>query len=265
MQKTTILTPLALKDAPAPIETVFPAQKVSFEAQKKRMSGRAQPPTGLGSFWKGRKPLILVRAIVLASLLPPTEDAEGDLAIFEKLMAFDDEGLARRALSATAFSVTEVREMIPISAPERYFGARSWLRDINDDDDKLVLYRQAPATLSSYEEKAGIGKHPEEVDQDWLYAPVWVEVNRHYAHLGINVKSFPELVEQLGVLRYGHGPRVGDTFIVDQLRAEMPDFLEARSLLVEMLAFIERKSPEPEARTAAEVLGARLKNLRFGE
>jgi putative DNA methylase len=53
--------------------------------------------------------------------------------------------------------------------------------------------------------------------------------------------------------------------IVDQLRAEMPDFLEARSLLVDMLAFIERKSPEPEARTAAEVLGARLKNLRFGE
>lgn len=211
MQKTTTLTPLALKDAPALIETVFPAQKVSFEAQKERMSGRAQTLTGLGSFWKGRKPLILVRAIVLASLLPPTGDAEGDLAIFEKLMAFDDEGLARRALAANAFSVTELQEMIPISDPEHYFGARSWLRDITDDD-KLVLYRQALATLSSYEEKAGIGKRPEEVDQDWLYAPVWSEVNRHYADLGINVQSFPELVEQLGILRYGHRPRVGDTF-----------------------------------------------------
>lgn len=30
------LQPLALKDAPALIETVFPAQKVSFEAQSKR-------------------------------------------------------------------------------------------------------------------------------------------------------------------------------------------------------------------------------------
>jgi hypothetical protein len=36
-------------------------------------------------------------------------------------------------------------------------------------------------------------------------------------------------------------------------------------LLVDMLAFIERKAPEQETRTAAEVLGGRLKNLRFGE
>ena len=32
----------------------------------------------------------------------------------------------------------------------------------------------------------------------------------------------------------------------------------------ELLAFIERKSSEDEVRTAAEVLSARLKNLRFG-
>jgi putative DNA methylase len=36
-------------------------------------------------------------------------------------------------------------------------------------------------------------------------------------------------------------------------------------LLVDMLAFVERKAPESEVRTAAEVLGARLKNLRFGD
>jgi len=53
--------------------------------------------------------------------------------------------------------------------------------------------------------------------------------------------------------------------IVDQLRSEMADFLEARSLLVDMLVFIERKSPEPQARNAAELLGSRLKNLRFGD
>ncbi|MFA5731635.1 anti-phage-associated DUF1156 domain-containing protein [Acidithiobacillus sp.] len=212
MQKTTTnLTPLALKDAPALIETVFPAQKVSFEAQKERMSGRAQTLTGLGSFWKGRKPLILVRAIVLASLLPATDDAPADLALFEKIMAFDDEGLARRALAANAFSATELQKMIPIADPERYFGARGWRRDVTDDD-KLVLYRRALATLSSYEEKASFGKRPEEVDQDWLYEPVWAEINRHYAHIGLHVSSFDELVEQLGILRYGHRPRVGDTF-----------------------------------------------------
>jgi len=52
--------------------------------------------------------------------------------------------------------------------------------------------------------------------------------------------------------------------IIDQIRYEMADFLEVRPLLADMLAFIERKSSEDEVRTAAEVLGARLKNLRFG-
>ncbi|ANN70386.1 anti-phage-associated DUF1156 domain-containing protein [Bordetella bronchialis] len=209
--KTTTLTPLALKDAPALIETVFPAQKVSFEAQEERTAVQSQTLTGLGSYWKGRKPLILVRAIVLGCLLPPTDDAEADLAIFEKLMAFDDEGLARRALAANAYSATTLQEVIPISDPERYFSGRGWRRDITDDE-KLVLYRRALATLSSYEEKASLGKRPEELDQDWLFAPVWPEVNRHYVHLGVNVQSLPELVEQFGILRYGHRPRVGDTF-----------------------------------------------------
>ncbi|PND29975.1 hypothetical protein C1I89_32105 [Achromobacter pulmonis] len=53
--------------------------------------------------------------------------------------------------------------------------------------------------------------------------------------------------------------------IVDQMRNEMTDFLEARAVMVDTLAFIEQKSPDSETRSAAEVLGARLKNLRFGE
>ena len=32
------------------------------------------------------------------------------------------------------------------------------------------------------------------------------------AHLGTSAGSFPELVEQLGILRFGHRPRVADTF-----------------------------------------------------
>lgn len=205
------LASLALKDAPALIETIFPVQKVSFEAQTERKAVAAQTLTGLGSYWKGRKPLILVRAIVLGSLLPPTDNAEADLAIFERLMAFDDEGLARRAFAANTFSATRLKELIPISYPERYFGARGWRRDVTDDE-KLELYRQALATFASYEEKASLGKRPEEVDQEWLYAPVWSEVNCHYAHLGVTAQSLSGLVEQLGILRYGRRPRVGDTF-----------------------------------------------------
>ena len=43
------LVPLALKDAPALIEAVFPAQKVSFEAQRERKAGAGQTLTALGS------------------------------------------------------------------------------------------------------------------------------------------------------------------------------------------------------------------------
>ena len=211
VRTTTPLVPLALKDAPALIESVFPAQKVSFEAQKERKANLGQTLTGLGSYWKGRKPLILVRAIVLASLLPPSDNAEADLATFEMLMAFDEEGLARRALAANAFSATTLQELLPIPDPERYFSGRSWRRDVTKDE-KLVFYRRALATLGSYEEKASLCKRPEEVDQVWLYEPIWPVINRHYEYLGIDAHSFPQLVEQLGILRYGYRPRVGDTF-----------------------------------------------------
>ncbi len=232
------LQPLALKDAPALIESVFPAQKVSFEAQKERKANLGQTLTGLGSYWKGRKPLILVRAIVLGSLLPATGDAEKDLDIYERLLAFDAGGLARRALVQNKLRPADIAARIELENPWDYFtfahakdydkddpvwqlqcpfdadeqGLKlRWQRHL-EDDDKLPLYEQALATFDSYEAKAELCKRPEELDQDWLYAPVWPAVNRHYAHLGINAHSFPELIEQLGILRYGHRPRVGDTF-----------------------------------------------------
>lgn len=211
--KMAELIPLALKDAPALIESVFPAQKVSFEAQKERKAVQSQTLTGLGSYWKGRKPLILVRAIVLGSLLPATGKPEQDLEVFEKLMAFDDMGLTRRALAGNAFSVTKIQEEVAVSDPEYYFSGRSWKRSVSEEE-KLALYFQVLETFDSYEKKAGLAKakRPEEVDQEWLYKPVWSLVNDYYAHLGVKAHSMEELVEQLGILRYGHRPRVGDTF-----------------------------------------------------
>jgi adenine-specific DNA methylase len=50
--------------------------------------------------------------------------------------------------------------------------------------------------------------------------------------------------------------------VIEQIQADMPEFLEARPLLIDMLAFIESKASQPEVRTVAEVLGARMKNLR---
>jgi putative DNA methylase len=82
--------PLSLQDAPSFIERQFPVGRLSAEAYKERDAGQGQTLTALGSFWKGRKPLILVRAVVLGCLLPATEDPAADLDIFLKLMAMDD-------------------------------------------------------------------------------------------------------------------------------------------------------------------------------
>ncbi|EIC21654.1 anti-phage-associated DUF1156 domain-containing protein [Thiorhodovibrio frisius] len=232
------LNPFALKDAPALIEAVFPAQKVSFEAQRERKAGAGQTLTALGSYWKGRKPLILVRAILLGSLLPQTDDPEKDLEIFEQLMAFDLGGLARRALEAKAFKPTEIARSLSLDDPWRYFTYKieatvlsagevsHWTFPLDPDQEgirirwrkecteamKLALYGRMLERLPTYEERAARCKRPEELDQTALYAPIWPAVNAHLGRFGIQAQSHQEVVEQLGILRFGHRPKVGDTF-----------------------------------------------------
>ncbi len=234
----TTLTPFVLQHTPALIESVFPAQKVSFESQRERKAGAGQTLTALGSYWKGRKPLILVRAIVLGSLLPPTGDAEKDLEIYEQLLAFDKGGLARRALANNAFKPKEIAQTLILTNPWHYFAytlkdssliveeVESWQTPFDSDErgltlrwqrdlsetDKLDLYLQMLHTLPNYEARAALCKRPEELDQTELFAPVWAAVNAHYQHLGMNAHSHQELVEQLGMMRFGHRPKVGDTF-----------------------------------------------------
>src|SRR3954470_8001235 len=90
------LAPWSLKDAPSFIEAQFPVGRLSAETYKERKAGAGQTLTALGSYWKGRKPLILVRAVVLGTLLPVTDNPAKDLDIFLKLMAMDDAAFARR-------------------------------------------------------------------------------------------------------------------------------------------------------------------------
>ncbi|MCI0393008.1 MAG: DNA methylase [Acidobacteria bacterium] len=51
-------------------------------------------------------------------------------------------------------------------------------------------------------------KRPEEV-METVHDHIWCAVN---AHLGTDAHSLPELVEQIGIMRFGHRPRVADTF-----------------------------------------------------
>src|ERR1700680_5101636 len=104
-ETTPSLAPFSLSDAPSFIEAQFPVGRLSAEAYKERKAGAGQTLTALGSYWKGRKPLILVRAVVLGTLLPATDNPAKDLDIFLRLMAMDDRAFARRFDgSATAFA-----------------------------------------------------------------------------------------------------------------------------------------------------------------
>ncbi|MFH1919736.1 MAG: DUF1156 domain-containing protein [Planctomycetota bacterium] len=90
------VTPFSLRDAPALIKRLLPVQKLSAEAYKEQMPSTAKTLTALGSYWKGRKPFVVTKACILGCLLPATADRVRDLAIFEKLMAMDDESFVVR-------------------------------------------------------------------------------------------------------------------------------------------------------------------------
>src|SRR4051812_48603310 len=90
------VTPLSLRDAPALIERLLPVQKLSAESFKEQMAVHGKTLTALGSYRKGRKPLILNKACILGCLLPATENPGRDLEIFEKLMAMDEESFVVR-------------------------------------------------------------------------------------------------------------------------------------------------------------------------
>ena len=53
-----------------------------------------------------------------------------------------------------------------------------------------------------------LSNRPEEVGEE-VHSHIWSSVN---AHLGTNAGSIPELVDQLGIMRFGHRPIIADTF-----------------------------------------------------
>jgi putative DNA methylase len=274
------LAPFSLKDAPSFIERQFPVGRLSAEAYKERKAGAGQTLTALGSYWKGRKPLILVRAVVLGCLLPARDDPAADLDIFLKLMAMDDDAFGRRFDgSATDFArlfpdhanfvatnLTRVwRKDLPLeelrkraeeircldAAPHPYEEALlaqlldfsksqklkepaasavefaavfahaaeelteevetrwRWREDI-DEHERETRIAEAFATLPySFDQRLKHVRRPEECDEAELLSTIWSDVNHH---LGTTARSMVELVEQLGVARFGHRPKVADTF-----------------------------------------------------
>ncbi|MBU1052858.1 MAG: DUF1156 domain-containing protein [Proteobacteria bacterium] len=221
------IIPFSLKDAPALIERLLPVQKLSAEVYAERMSSHGQTLVSLGGYWKGRKPLILAKACILSCLLPATNDAARDLEIFEKLMAMDDESFSVRwkrkpkpkeiigTLSISSISdyfITNLEGILPNSAPVDWSNPDydkvkvSWRNDISILDRRRLEVQMLPRT--SYIERVNQAQRPEEV-METVHDHIWDAIN---AHLGTHAQSFQDLVEQLGIMRFGHKPRVADTF-----------------------------------------------------
>lgn len=222
-----VVTPFCLKDAPALIEQLLPVQKLSAEVFKERKAGAGQTLVPLGAYWKGRKPLILAKACVLGCLLPATDNPERDLEIFEKLMAMDDESfvvrwkrrpkpkeiLATLAIARISDYFTEEPEgILPTSAPvdwsnQEYARVKvTWREDLIELEKRLLEAQLLPK--QTYRNRVEAAQRPEEV-MATVHDHIWEAVNNH---LGTRARSFPELVEQLGIMRFGHRPRVADTF-----------------------------------------------------
>jgi putative DNA methylase len=88
------------------IEEQFPVSLISKESYKERKAGAGQTLTGLGKWW-GRKPLILVRAVIIGLLMPASSEPKKDREIFLKILTMDADGLWQRCKGVTAKSVFE--------------------------------------------------------------------------------------------------------------------------------------------------------------
>lgn len=209
---TSTVVPFALKDTDSLIERVWPAQKISVETQKERKSGQGQTLTALGSYWKGRKPLFLVEACIWGALLPATGSDEADLEILDLLLGMSDDQIVERIKSGLSLedikkyaSKEEYEELVEMV--EEAGSRKERLRSLRREEKNRIsaaIYARMP-----YSARVAIMSRPEEVDIHDLIESRLPRVNRH---LGTTAKTVPELIEQLGVMRFGHAPKVADAF-----------------------------------------------------
>jgi putative DNA methylase len=181
-EDTLGLAPFSLKGAPSFIEVQFPVGRLSAETYKERKAGAGQTLTALGSYWKGRKPLILCRAAVLGTLLPATADPAADLDLFLKLMGMDDAAFGRRFDGSASEFARQFPPWADLVTEERG-RRRAWREDLAQAERGARL-SEAFASLP-YAERLKLVRRPEECDATLLDG-IWPQVNRH---LGTTVKA----------------------------------------------------------------------------
>lgn len=189
------------------IEVQFPVSKISKESYKERKAVAGQTLTGLGKWW-GRKPLVLVRAAILGLLMPVSDDPAKDREVFLKIMTMDESGL--KARRNKKFTARELYEMVSSNERILYFEKESTdvkpvLKKISEKEkDSLQL---AVFSRLTYDEKLEYCARPEQ--SNGPTKEDWETIN---LHLGTNADSIATLVDELGKRKFGHTPKVGDSF-----------------------------------------------------
>jgi len=190
------------------IETQFPVSKMSIESYTERKAANSQTLTSMGRWW-GRKPLVLCRATIFGLLLPATDNPQKDREVFLRLMTMDDDGMLRR--KSVNIGAAELFKRLPPADRSRYFesgstGEKAKLKTGLSPAEKHELQKKVFLSLS-YDERLEYSDRPEQVDGPSPES--WKIINDH---LETNASSLPEVVAELGKRRFGHVPRVGDSF-----------------------------------------------------
>lgn len=188
------------------IETQFPLSYLSAESYKERKANLGQTLTGLGKWW-GRKPLVLVRAVIFGLLMPASNNPEKDREVFFRVMTMDEDGLWRRKnkpLKASDIAAL-VKGLESEGLIEKSGGKVRWAKGI-DKADREKLERLAFNRLG-YDEKLTLCLRPEQVDGPSEES--WAVINDH---LGTSASSLNALAAELSDRLYGRRVRVGDVF-----------------------------------------------------
>ena len=188
------------------IETQFPVSKLSKESYKERKANYSQTLTGLGKWW-GRKPLIMVRAVILGLLMPASSKPRRDLEVFLALLTMDADGLRRR--KTKNIPLRDAYARLSPAERDKWFDPDSTRPRLKRGTNAEARKRLQEVVFDrmSYDDKLRFCDRPEQIDGPSPAA--WASINEH---LGTDASNLPELVQELGMRRFGRVPKVGDAF-----------------------------------------------------
>ncbi len=201
------------------LEVQFPIAQLSLESYLERDARTGKILNSLGKWW-GTKPIVLTRAVILASLFEASDDPDRwreDLEIFFKLMCFDSAGMWKRRnenlgeISAKPPHPRFVELCHPLAHLEEadlFKNEKAWRPRMSDEDrirrealEKRVFWTLDHATQRRYTGRVEeIDGPPEES---------WHEIN---AYCGTHASSLQEWVAEMSERRFGRRLRVGDAF-----------------------------------------------------